>query len=76
MTGKGVIEAMVNYNASLTNNIATVTKTNSRHSKKVETLRAELDKKQGGGGEVIVRGPGKYCPHCKRETWHRSDDCF
>ena len=51
---------MVNFNASLTNTIATLTNTKSRLSKKVETLTAELDKTGGGVGEVTSRGPGKY----------------
>ena len=76
VTGRGVLEEMVNSNASLTNTIATLTDTNSRLSKKVETLTAELAKKGGGGGEVTGRGPGNYCPHCKRETWHKPEECF
>ena len=66
VTGKGVLEEMVNSNASLTNTIATLTDTNSRLSKKVETLTAELAKKGGGGGEVTGRGAGRYCPNCKK----------
>ena len=76
VTGKGVSEEMVNYNTSLTNTIATLTDTNSYLSKKVEMLTAELAKKVGGGGDVTGRGPGKYCPNCKRETWHNPDECF
>ena len=66
VTGKGVYEEIVNSNASLTNTIATLTDTNSRLSKKVETLTAELAKKGGGGGEVTGRGAGRYCPNCKK----------
>ena len=76
MTGKGVLEEIVNYNDSLTKTISTLTDTNSRLSKKVETLTAELAKKGGGRGKVTGRGTGKYCPNCKRETWHKLDDCF
>ena len=60
VTGKGVLEEIVNYNDSLTKTISTLTDTNSRLSKKVETLTAELAKKGGGGGEVTGMGPGKY----------------
>ena len=76
VTVKKVLEEMVNSNASLTNTIATLTNTNSRLSKRVETLTEELANKGGGGGEVTGRGPGKYCPNYKRETWHKTDDCF
>ena len=76
MTVKGVLEETVNYNASLTNTIGTLTNTNSRLSKKMETLTAELAKNGGGGGEVTVRGPGKYLPNCERKTWHTPDNCF
>ena len=40
VTGKGVLEEMVNSNAFLTNPIATLTDTNSRLSKKFEMLTA------------------------------------
>ena len=63
VTGKGVLEELVKYNASLTITIATLTDTNARLSKKVETLTAALAKKGGDGGEVPGRKPGKYCPN-------------
>ena len=66
VTSKGVLEELVKSNAFLTNKIVTLTNTNSRLSKKVETLTAALAKKGGGGGEVSDREPGKYCPNCKR----------
>ena len=61
MTGKGVLEKLVKSNAYLTITIATLTDSNARLSKKVETLTAALAKKGGGGGEVSDRDPGKYC---------------
>ena len=76
MTGKGVLEELVKSNASLTITITTLTDTNTRLSKKVETLTVELAKKGEGGGEVPGREPGKYCPNCKRETWHKPDERF
>ena len=63
VTGKGVSEELVKSNAYLTNTISTLTDTNSRLSKKLETLTAELAKKGGGGGEVPGREPGKYLPN-------------
>ena len=45
VTGKGVLEELVKSNASLTINTATLTNTNTRLSKNVETLTAELAKK-------------------------------
>ena len=65
---------MVNSNASINNTIATLTDTNSRLSKKVETFTAELAKMRGGGGEVTGWEPGKYCPNYKRETLHKPDE--
>ena len=76
VTGKGVMEELVKSNASLTITIATLTDTNARLAKKVETLTEALAKKGGGGVEVLNRGPGKHCPNCKREIWHNPDTCF
>ena len=45
-------------NASLTITIATLTDSNARLAKKVETLREALANKGGGGVEVPDRGPG------------------
>ena len=67
---------MVNTNASITNTIFTLANTNSCLSKKVETLTAELAKKEWGRVEVNVRGPFKYWPNWKRGTWHKPDDWF
>ena len=38
-------------------------------------------KKRGGTGDGSRGGDGKkreqkWCPHCKRDTWHDPDDCF
>ena len=71
--GKGVLEELVNSNVSLTITIANLTDTNTRFAKKVETLIEALAKKGGGGVEVLDRGPGKHCPNCKKETWHKTD---
>ena len=58
VTGKGVLEELVKSNASLTISIATLTDSNVRLAKKVETLTEALAKKGGGGVEVPGRGPG------------------
>ena len=76
MTGKGVLDELVKYNASLTITIATLTNTNTRLFKKVRILTADLANKGGGRGEVPSREPGKYCPQCKRERRHKPDKCF
>ena len=76
MMGKGVLEELVKSNAFLTITIATLTDTNARLAKEVETLIDELAKKGGGGVEVPGKGPGKHCPNCKRDTWHKADACF
>ena len=76
MTGKGVLEKLVKSNASLTITIATLDDSNACLAKKVETLTEALAKKGGGGVEVPGRGPGKHCPKCKMETWHKLDACF
>ena len=73
VTVKGVLEELVKSNASLTVTIATLTDTNTRLSKNVETLKAALAKKGGDRGEVPGREPGKYFPKCKMETWHKPD---
>ena len=73
VTGKGVLEKLVKANASFTITIATLTDSNARLAKKVETLTEALSKKVGGGVEVPRKGPGKYCPDCKGETWHKPD---
>ena len=73
---KRVLEEMVKSNDSLTITIATLTDSNARLAKNVETLTAVLAKKGGGGVEVPGREPGKYFPNCKRETCHKPDECF
>ena len=47
MTGKGVLEELAKSNASLTITISTLTDSNARLAKKVETLTEALDKTGG-----------------------------
>ena len=63
VTGKGVLEELVNSNASLTITISTLTDSNARLAKKVETLTEALAKTVGGGEEETDREPGKYFPN-------------
>ena len=67
VTGKGLLEELVESVAYLTITIANLTYSNAGLAKMVETLTAALAKKVGGGVEVSGREPGKYCPNCKRE---------
>ena len=76
MTGKGLLEELVKSNDSLTITIATLNDSKARLAKKVETLTEALAKKGGGEVEVPRRGPGKHCPNCKRETFHKPYVCF
>ena len=52
VTSKGLLEELVKSNASLTITIATLTDSNARIAKKVETFTEALAKKGGGGVEV------------------------
>ena len=52
VTGKGVLEELVKSNASLTSTISTLTDSNARFAKNVETFTEALAKKGGGGVEV------------------------
>ena len=63
MTGKGVLEELVKYNASLTITIANLPDNNARPAKNVKFLTEVLAKKGGGRVEVTDRGPGKNCPN-------------
>ena len=47
VTGKGVLEELAKSNASLTITISTLTDSNARLAKKVETLTEALDKTGG-----------------------------
>ena len=63
VTGKEVFEELIKSNSSLTLTISTLTDTNTRLAKKVETLTAALAKKGGGAVEVPGRETGKYFPN-------------
>ena len=65
VTGKGVLEELVNSNASLTITISTLTDINARLAKKVEMLTETLAKKGGDGVKGHGRGPEKRFPNCK-----------
>ena len=77
VTGKDSIDSLVKSNALLT-------KTNAELSALVKSQAADI--KSGGGGRRNrdkkgadgdkPRRVSKYCPHCKRDTWHDPDECF
>ena len=41
-------------------------------------MSQEVNKYKKGGQELNIRivNPAKYCPNCKRDTWHEPYDCF
>ena len=76
VTGKDSIDSLVKSNALLT-------KTNAELSALVKSQAADI--KSGGGGRRNrdkkaggdkPRRESKYCPNCKRDTWHDPDECF
>jgi hypothetical protein len=64
---------LVASNATLTTPNATLTTSNTKLTK---ALAESKGGGGGGGGGGIKRGDVKYCPNCKRDTWHKADDCF
>jgi len=78
VTGKDSIESLTKTNAVLT-------KTNAELAAVIKSLassgggRRNQDKKGTGGGGGRPDKPdrqAKWCPNCKRDTWHDPDDCF
>ena len=85
VTGKDSIEALLKNNSLLT-------KTNVELSVVIKAQTAEIKSLTAGGRGMRDRGTGrargggtksdkpsrlaKWCPHCKRDTWHDADDCY
>ena len=85
VTGKDSIESLLNNNTLLT-------KTNAKLSAVIKAQAAEIKSLTAGDGGIRNRGTGgaggdgtksdklprlaKWCPHCKKDTWHDPDDCF
>ena len=85
MTGKDSIEALLKNNTLLT-------KTNVELSAAIKAQASEIKSLTSGDGNRRNRGTGgaggertksdkpsrlaKWCPNCKRDTWHDADDCY
>ena len=82
-TESATLAEIVKTNATLTSTNATLTATILKLTKVVNDL-TEGKKGRGsgsvggGGGESGGggRGDAKNCPNCKRDTWHKPDECF
>ena len=80
-TESSTLAELVKTNATLTTTNATLTATILKPTKVVNDL-TEVKKGRGGGGGGGGgsggggRGDAKHCPKCKRNTWHKPDDCF
>ena len=74
---------LVKTNVTLTSTNDTLTATILKLTKVVNDLK-EVKKGRGsggggsGGGRISGsgRGDAKHCPNCKRNTWHKPDECF
>ena len=77
-TGKIMLDELVKTNSTLTPPIADLDTTNNRLTKEVAIVSQEVKKYKKGGQEVNDRRGklAKYCPNCRRDTWHDPDDCF
>ena len=78
VTSKDTLESLMDANTTLT-------KTNAKLVFKIKALKASLasskaNKKGNGaggtGGGTKTKREQKWCPNCKRDTWHDPDDCF
>ena len=80
VAGKDDLRDLVKTNLALTKTVVSLTDTNMRLVKKVETWTNSVGGDGGsgsgsgsGGGN---RHKGKWCNNCKRKTWHEEDKCF
>ena len=82
VTGKDTLESLVNSNAALTATNAELSNTIKTQAAKIKSLASSLasikttKKGNGGGGGSKPKREQKWCPNCKRDTWHDPDDCF
>ena len=82
-TESATLAELVKTNAMLTTTNSTLTVTILKLTKVVNDL-TEVKKGCGGGGGGGGgggsggggRGDAKHCPNCKRDTWHKPNDCF
>ena len=77
-TGKTMLDYLVKINSTLTSSIAELAATKTRLIKEVASLSQEVNKYNRGGQYLNDRRgySDKYCPNCKRDTWHEPDECF
>ena len=87
VTGKDTLDTLTKSNATLTKTNSEMSATIKAQAEEIKSLTASLkNKKRGEGGGAGGGGAGsggtkpkreaKWCPHCKRDTWHDPDDCF
>ena len=78
MTGKDSIAALMQTNILLT-------KTNTELSVVIKSLTSrgdgERNKDKKGADEDVAKSDkplrlAKWCPHCKKDSWHDADGCF
>ena len=75
-TESATLAELVKPNAILTTTNVTLTATILKLTKAVNDL-TEVKKGCGsGGGGGGGRGDAKHCLNCKRDTWHKPDECF
>ena len=78
VTGNDVLEQLVKSNTTLTKTKYELSATVAKQAEEIKTLLATAKNKRanGGGGGNGKKKEAKYCPNCKRDTWHDADDCF
>ena len=82
VTGKDTLESLVNSNTVLTKTNAELSNTIKAQAAEIKSLAASLasiktnKKGNGGGGGSKPKKEAKWCPHCKRDTWHGAENCF
>ena len=82
VTSKDTLESLVNSNSTLTKTNAELSDTIKAQVAEIKALKASLasskanKKGNGGGGGTKTKREQKWCPNCKRDTWHDADDCF
>ena len=82
VTSKDTLESLVNSNSTLTKTNAKLSDTIKAQVAEIKALKASLasskanKKGNGGGGGTKTKREQKWCPNCKRDTWHNPEDCF
>ena len=85
VTGKDTLDSLVKSNALLAKTNAELSAALKVQGDEIKAMSASLAtlkfKKRGGaadGGRSSDsrKRDQKWCPHCKRDTWHDPDDCF